>query len=576
MSRKTELEKIIEEANEKYWSTGASSISDQEYDRLVEELRKLDPENKLVAQLPEAERGGKVKHSRKMLSLAKAYSLEEVLKWAKKVSRGPGERFLVQPKYDGISGILEKSGVFSSRGDGDTGEDYTEKMKLMDFQMSDPEARPMLGEVLITDEKFKWMQAAGVTGKTGQPFKNQRNAVAGIMGQDELPELKRKPLEFIQYGVHSREVTAKELEARWDELKSWCRSLGVPVDGVVVKLADGAYSDSLGHNGHHPYGAVAFKYTNASSWTVLKRVELTMGKQQLTALGEVEPVDITGTTVKHVKLQLTKPVASEVTTCLVDGTLCIGDEVLIERAGDIIPHVVQSKPGKHRERFQLPDRCPYCGEKLEVNETSVKCMNSSCPAQVIVKLAAAMKILGMKDCAESFAKRLYEEEGCRSAYDMLTVKLSGGKREEKFSEEQKKALKSLTVAKALEALCLPGVGKKKAEELAKSGSYGGYGAKDSKLVKLAEKVQALKKPEAPKPSGAKGKVCFTGKMQSKRSEMFEKAEKAGWEPVDYVDKTVKLLVCADMSSGSSKMKKAEKLGIEVKTEQEFLSKLENA
>lgn len=611
MTEKEKLEKIIKKCNDLYWSGQESPVSDIDYDKLVEKLRKLDPSNELVTKLPEVEvKGKKVVHSKPMLSLAKAYSFEEVLKWCKKVARSENEEFKIQPKYDGLSGKLE-NGVLSSRGDGKTGEDYSAKLPFIKFEGKARADGTWLGEMLITDEDFRYMKAAKLKGKSGNEFKNQRNAAAGLIGTDDLEYLagldeKMKPsghslLTFVDYELHSWYVELSDLEERWEEVKSLILKSGYPMDGIVIKLADEAYADSLGYTDHHPKGAIAFKFTNQSAWTVLREVQWSMGKDQLAAVGVVDAVDISGTTIKHVKLQLTAPKSSEVKSWVLNGSLQLNDEVLVERAGDIIPHIIESKPGVLRKKIQL-DRCPFCGSPLVVEETSVRCSNARCQKKLVEKLKFAMLTLGFKGQGDAYAEKLFSLLGIDSVYKLITVEEKqlrehsefGDKLVSLFIEQQQKALKEAGQLKALVAMDLPSIGKfvgkilldhfglekilageATREKMLKLNGIGDVAATEASeaLVQNRDEIEKTlslftSAREEKKPVSSRGKICFTGKMEHKRSELQFIAASYGWEPVDTMGAGV-LLVCADPSSTSTKMQKAKKLGCEVISEAEF-------
>lgn len=616
MTEKEKLEKIITVCNEAYWNGKEPPVDDIAYDRLVRKLEEIDPENPLVTGLPKPEiKGKKVVHEKPMLSLAKAYSLEEVLKWCRKVARSENEVFKIQPKYDGLSGLLDRNGVLSSRGDGKTGEDYSAKLPFIKFEGKAREDGTWLGEMLITNEDFRYMKAAGLKGKSGAEFKNQRNAVAGLVGADDLEYLagldeRMKPsghslITFVDYELRSWYVELCDLEERWEEVKGLILKSGYPMDGIVIKLADQEYADSLGATEHHPKGAVAFKFTNQTAWSVLREVEWTMGKEQIAAVGIIDPVDISGSTIRRVKLQLTRPVASEVRTFLMDGSLQIGDEVLVEKAGDIIPHVVQSRPGGERRLAKL-EKCPFCGSSIEIGSTYVTCKNPGCPRRKIEKLKFALAVLGFKGVAEAYAAFLFEILGVDSVEKLMQVQEKdlrahrefGDKNVDIFLNEQEKARKSEAL-NVLTAMDMPSIGKNTGKLLLESfglerlltdppeesgllevKGIGKVAAKEisqalkenSEEIKRTLKLFNLKEPEK-KPEG--DTVCFTGKMSKTRGEMEKTAAEAGLIPVDHVDKNTKILVCADPSSGSSKMQKAKKLGCRILSEAEYFDLILN-
>lgn len=597
-----ELEQKIKDANWAYWIDCNPIISDFEYDALIEELKKQDPENDLINAFTFVGTEQKVVHSKPMLSLDKAYSLEEVMKWAKKYARSKNEKFYIMPKYDGLSGKFE-NGKLSSRGDGKVGQDYTDRLPLIKFQTNRKNVDVLLGEMLITNDDFEKI-AKTLKTKSGIPFKNQRNAAAGIIGCDDVEFYSKqgKLITFVDYESLKFEVTFENFKEKWTEVMTNIQKQPYPMDGIVIKLADPEYYESLGNTEHAPRGGIAFKYTNQSKWTKLIGCEWTMGKDQIACVGQVEPIDITGTTIKNVKIQLTKPVASEVTTYAMDGSLQIGDYVLIERAGDIIPHIKESKPGENRTPIKL-DKCPFCGGKLEINETSISCLNPDCTERKIQGVLFAMGTLGFKGMGEAYAKNLHLLLGVDNVDKLMKVtkadlnkhKEFGAKMADNFLAEQKKVKEEAGIEKVLVAMNIPSLGKSVSKillenfdltpliggdvtykDLIKIQGIGPVAAEEvSKgLKERSEEIKStishfsIKKQEKSEEKTGE-KICFTGKMEHTRSEMEALATEHGYVPVDHIDKETNILVCADPSSTSGKMQKARKLGCKIISEAEF-------
>ena len=170
--------------DQRYWKLNDPVISDADYDRIVEKLRTLDPENPLLHQIhtPSVQSSGKVRHQKAMLSLDKAYSLESLLEWAGKFARTPDELLLVEPKYDGISANFDGR-ILSTRGDGEVGEDISAKLPLIELETPGYTGKvnqPVRGEIVIRDDDFRNIYSR-IRKKDGGIYKNSRNAVAGIM-----------------------------------------------------------------------------------------------------------------------------------------------------------------------------------------------------------------------------------------------------------------------------------------------------------------------------------------------------------------------------------------------------------
>ena len=616
----SELENAIRHHNDLYWNGKETEISDVEYDQLVEKLRELDSDNSLLNEIGAPKAVKTIKHSKPMLSLGKIYSKEDLFKWVRKVSRTPQEHFKIQPKYDGMSGLIE-NGTLSSRGDGINGQDYTSKLKLVTFDSHRGRKfengklivkdEPLLGELVISNEDFSTIYK-NIKSKAGIPFKNQRNGIAGILGTDDVDFYANQGARiiFVDYDINSWLTTAENFEKQWDDIShEIVANAKYPLDGIVIKLADKDYSESLGYTTHHPRGQVAFKFTNQTAVSTLIGVEWSMGKRQIAAIGLIDPVEISGITIKRVKLQLTKPKSSAVTTCLIDGSLQIGDTVVIERAGDIIPHVVSSTPGFNRNRVVL-DKCPFCGSELWMNETSIECADimGGCKEMTIQCILASLITLGFKNVGESYIRLLVNDHNLRirNVVDLfeltpeqLQLKEYGTRKKEIFFEEIEKAKKTATKDLVLASLNIPTIGKTVAKKLVEYFDWNDlidglvaphlcqvegigptiqeyYGNIDkgsyfSKILHRMTKICNLdEKEEEPMKPVSNKTICFTGKMANKRSVMEEIARSKGFEPIDHVDKNLYMLVCADPNSGSSKLQKAAKYGTRIISEDDFM------
>ena len=604
------LEEQIRHHNDLYWNGQETEISDVEYDRLIEQLRALDPNNELVTEFakPNVSEDKLVKHSTPMLSLGKIYEAAELFKWVAKVSRSENEEFLIQPKYDGMSGLLE-NGKLSSRGDGIYGQDYTDKLKMVQFDTNktiDVNTSTLLGELVISNIDFNTI-FKGINSKSGIPFKNQRNGIAGILGTDDVDFYFNQgaKITFVDYDINSWKVQKKDFESQWNNImQSIVLSAKYPLDGIVIKLADKEYSGSLGYTTHHPRGQVAYKFTNQTANSKLIGIEWGMGKKQISAIGLIEPVEISGITIKRVKLQLTKPKNTSVETCLIDGSLQIGDNVVVERAGDIIPHIVSTTPGETRQRVTL-EKCPFCGGNLLIEESSISCTNPECKELIVQEIYNSTITLGFKNVGEAYIKTIVNDPSLnvKNIYDLmsltpeqLTLQAYGTRKKEIFFTEIMKAKNHANRAQFLASLNINNVGKTVSKIIVenfdwkdiinnnidynKLASTNGIGEVISESVRtgmnkfaniLPQYNQMFKFRNEVENSEDGDTVCFTGKMEHTRSEMEAIARERGLVPVPHVDKKLKLLVCADPNSGSSKLQKATSYGIRIISEEDFMN-----
>ena len=593
-----ELAELVRYHNRRYWELGEPEIPDARYDELVEALRRADPENPLLeeVQTPAVAAEGKVRHAEPMLSLDKAYSLDAVLEWARKFARSPREMLLVEPKYDGIS-VNYDGKVLSTRGDGAVGEDVSGKIPIIELEAPEyrgPLDRPARGELLIRKDDFAELYSH-IRKKGGGTYKNPRNAVAGIMGLKEISAMREQgaKLTLADYRLVSFAVPLDELERRWEELKFALAQLPYPQDGIVIKFADRGFAESLGNTAHHPRGAIAYKFTNQRAETTLLGVEWSFGKNCLTPVARLAPVELSGITIKRATLHNAQN--------LVDLGVMIGDTVVVERAGDVIPYIAECRPGEER-RSPFITECPCCGSRLERRGPELVCPSPDCFETRLQRLLAALKALGIERLGEPTLRKMMRELGVVHLTDLfkitaadLRTKLDGfqEKSAANLIEEIRKArrveefrvLASLNIAgiglnvarsllagrtlaelrtmSAAELAGFDGIGPERAAALARE-----FDRQREYLDELLAAVEPVRGETAP---GDAPTVCFTGKMPEKRSYYEVEARKRGYLPVDSAGRGLSLLVAADPQGASTKLDKARKLGIRIVTPEEFLS-----
>ena len=470
----------IRECNRRYWEEEASGdLADEEYDVLMEALRKRNPSHPLLSEVhaPKVSgTGAKVHHAHPMLSLDKAYSLDDLMSWAEKYRRSEEELFLVQPKYDGISAIWNGT-VLATRGDGYDGEDISNKTPLIEvetvgFRGPLPAwSTAVRGEIVIREDDFKTVYAS-ILNRNGKPYRNPRNAVAGMMGLKEIgPMLEQgAKLTFVDYNLFSETVKYSELRSRWEALCRELSALPYPMDGIVVKLADEAYSDSLGSTAHHPRGQMAFKFTNRRHVSKLVNVVWSFGKNCLTPVAEFEPVEIGGTTIRNASLHNLQNI--------LDRDIQIGDYVEVERAGDVIPYIAAVTPGPER-RSCVISKCPSCGHDLVVELPELRCVNPDCEETIVQRLLAAVRILGIDGIGESNVRRMVRNLGIRHLSRMFELgvldwrQLDGiGDTAAKKLYRQIQAARKTPDWKLLTALNIKGIGPNIAKLLLEKISFG--------------------------------------------------------------------------------------------------------
>ena len=604
------LRNKISQLRQEYWS-GNCSTPDSEYDALIEQLRKLSPLDPLLTTPEHGSLGGKqVVHKTPMLSLQKVYSEKDLFDWVQKISRSEDEVFLVQPKYDGVSCHYDQ-GVFSTRGDGEVGEDVTAVCKALCQVEKVGDDKSYYGELVIKDSDFNGVYKSIKTA-AGTGFKNSRNAIAGILGTDDFSfyEKQGAVITLIDYRRYSFSSSCKDFQKKWYLIRSVIYGLDYPMDGIVVKLADEKYAQSLGCTSHHPRGAMAFKFANESAHTTLKDIEFGMGKNSITATAVFEPITISGTTITRAVV----PMVSKTLPCVSNGDFKQGSKLVVERAGDVIPHIVSvDNNGINNDPFGLTV-CPYCGATLIFEESAARCPNDDCPEKKIQRLYCSLVTLGAENIGlatvrsvSAFIKNYYGG-GIGLLNWMMYVPTAdfasrfslesgfGNSSANSIVGETIKIAKT-TMAKFLAALNIPGIGIKvgtllmeryNISELLTCGEahlvqIPGIGPVIAKrfveyvschrgyIQVLASKF-TMEVPAAQTSTVNTPSVCFTGAMKLPRSQMMDMAKKAGMQPTNVLTKSVNLLVLADQAAGnSSKCAKAAQYGIKIVKESEFVA-----
>jgi DNA ligase (NAD+) len=417
-----ELRKIIEYHNRRYYQQDAPEISDIEYDHLMRELQELEalyPDDELAASPTQRvgaaplARFAPFSHPQAMFSLANAFSTEEILDFdlrIRRLAKKDSMDYVAEPKLDGLAvNLIYESGLFlrgATRGDGTTGEDVTQNLKTI------------------------------------AAFANPRNAAAGSLRQLDPKITARRPLSIFLYGIGS--VRGLNFSSHWEILQTldeWgfpvnpliqqapdissCLSYferigslraGLPydIDGVVLKVNDLHTQEILGNVSRSPRWALACKFPAEQAETVIKDIIVQVGRMgTLTPVAVMEPVNVGGVIVSRATLHNEDEILKK--------DIRIGDTVVIQRAGDVIPEVVKvisSKRTGREKEFRMPRHCPECGsETVRIEgEVAHRCINLACPAQIKEHIRhfasrGAMDIegLGEKVSAQLFDARLIQD-----------------------------------------------------------------------------------------------------------------------------------------------------------------------
>lgn len=441
INRVNELREKLEQFNHEYYVLDNPSVDDYTYDMMMQELKKLESDYPELADpnSPTQRVGGealndfeKVEHKVQMGSLQDVFSYEQVRDFTDRcMTEVASPEFVVEPKIDGLSVSLEYvNGVFtrgSTRGDGFVGEDVTANLKtIKSIPLKLKEVLPFIevrGEVYMARETFDKI-VEEQENNDEQPFKNPRNAAAGSLRQKDPKVAAKRRLDIFVFNV--QQIEGKELKSHKESL-DYLKTLGFKViadykkvstydeiveriqyigdmrdkysfdiDGVVVKVNDFSQRISLGATAKVPKWAVAYKFLPEEKKTKLLDIEVNVGRTGvITPVAIFEPVTLAGTSVSRATLHNQEFIN--------DKEIRIGDEIMVRKAGEIIPEVLSSV--SHEENsvpYVLPDKCPVCGAETVryADEAALRCTNVECPAQLkrnIIHFASkgAMNIDGL-------------------------------------------------------------------------------------------------------------------------------------------------------------------------------------
>lgn len=459
-----ELREVINYADWKYYVQDEPVLADVEYDALFKNLKNLEDQypEQVTADSPTqrvatglSEKFPTVSHLVPMLSLDNTYNADDLKDWDKRCKDFAGTddiEYCVEPKYDGASiSLVYENGQLvraATRGDGVMGEDVTINAKMIrslplsakfdQYGISQVEIR---GEVVIHKDTFaafnEQRAAEGLA-----PLANPRNAASGTLRMLDPQEVSKRKLTAIVYHISDHTITGEkpgELSAHYSSL-NWLYQLGFPtpvkqmqvfkniddvvkfceefearrddlpyeVDGLVIKVNDFDLQDKMGMTSHHPRWAVAYKFKARQATSKLSRVEFQVGRTgSITPVAKIEPVPIGGVTVSSVSL-FNEDVVRE-------KDLKIGDTVLVERAGDVIPYIVKPlaelRKGDEQE-IVFPKECPVCSGELDKPEGEAvwRCININCAAQVVERIIhfASKDAMDIRNLGDSNIRKFYE------------------------------------------------------------------------------------------------------------------------------------------------------------------------
>ncbi|MBI4395719.1 MAG: NAD-dependent DNA ligase LigA [Elusimicrobia bacterium] len=665
-SIKHEMERLRRELhrhNRLYYVEAQPEISDAEYDRLMKRLQDLEAGHpELITPDSPTQRVGEkpvegfpqVRHAVPMLSLDNTYSVEELKAWHDRVLRGLGPdespEFVVELKIDGVGlalvyedGLLKRA---ATRGDGETGEDITlnartiRPIPLRLHGKGVPNVLEVRGEVYATKADFKKFNRASSEKEGEALFANPRNFAAGSLRQKDPRVTSRRPLKFFvhSYGwVEGRDYTSHfdflndcrrfglpldphlslcktvdEITARCLDLQKRRDDLPFEADGAVVKVNNIPQQKKLGFTFKSPRWAVAYKFPAAQATTELRHVEMSVGRTgAITPVANLKPVECGGVKISNASLHNFDEIKRL--------DVRLGDTVLVQRAGEVIPKVIKvilNKRTGEEKPVAIPDKCPACGGKIgkfKEEDVVYRCLNSAgCPPQLEKSLIhfAGRDAMDIEGLGEAVAQGLLSKKLVTDIADTYTLSKEDLLRLEGFkTRKAENLLKGIAASKSrpldrfIYALGIRDVGQKGAHLLAQHfGSIARLSAAtEEELVTLREVgpvmaqsvVMFFRQPPVQKilekfqklgmdpkmETARKGKqplagktVVVTGELASlTRSEAEDKIREAGGNPGSGVSKKTSFVVVG--ANPGSKYNKAQSLNVETIDEDEFKKRL---
>ena len=664
---KKEAEKRLKELREKtayyakkYYDEDSPEISDFEYDMMIHEMEgieekypELTNEESLTQKVGGHVREGfkKFEHKIPLLSMQDLFQMEEVVDYVDKIQKQAKEKnienssFVVETKIDGLTAALEyRKGVFvrgATRGNGMVGEDVTENLKTIKNipkKLTEDIDIIVRGEVFISKTDFEQLNLEREQNE--EPlFANARNAAAGSLRQLDTSITQKRPLDIYVYNV--QEIKGKEFHSHYEELlyleklgfnvnpvKIFCEDanqvvkaiekigeerekLTFGIDGAVIKVDDLDFREILGVTSKSPRWQIAYKYPPEQKETKLIDIVCNVGRTgAITPLAILEPVQVAGSTISKTTLHNEDFIKEK--------DIRIGDIVVIQNAGDVIPEIVKVKKRARKgdeKIFEMPTICPICGAPAirEQGEAALRCTGIECPAKLYRNLVhfVSREAMNIEGLGESIIDQLMNKNLINNIADIYALKLediaSLKKNGKKFAENLKNAIdksKQNELYRLITALGIRHVGTKSAKVLAKNfktldnlanadyvslsmiDDIGGIVA--NSIIEFFSQEQTKDLIERLKSYGvnmtdSKNAVIddkfygltfvITGSFENyKRNDIVELIEKHGGKASNSVSKKTSYLIAGEDSG--SKLAKAETLGVKILNEQEFIEMLE--
>jgi DNA ligase (NAD+) len=620
---KNAVEKLNKWAYE-YYVLDRPTALDSEYDELyrqVETWEKANP-NKLILDSPTqrvgdgvSEKFEKAEHLKPLLSLQNMFSLKEFSDWWDKLEK---PKLYCEPKMDGVSlNLIYKNGILEkaiTRGDGKVGENVTvnaKRIRSIPLKINYEEEIEIRGEVVILKRDFEKLEG----------FANPRNASAGALRQLDPNITEKRRLTFFPHGIGKNSLEFKSFSESlefiislgfrnaqrknaqtFDEVQTFYETLlanreknQLELDGVVLKVDSLQKQEQLGFTAKFPKWATALKFPAIEKRTILNSVTWQVGRTGIvTPVAEVEPVEVSGVTVRRVTLHNSDEVSRL--------GIRQNSEVIIVRRGDVIPKIISATGGN--EEIEIPKNCPVCNSQLFKDKTLILCQNLSCQARAVNSIEHYLKSMDIKGLGKKIVETLFENRLLKEIEDLYTLDILelamlprfGSKSAEKITTEVENSIGNRELWQLIAGLGISGVGdvgaksisnafgieflEKRKEEFLSLDGFGEEIANSISdfLEKNHEKIKnllELAKPKVIEKSETIGElfsktVSITGTLSKSRKEYVQLIENKGGVFSSSVTKKTDILLCGE--NGGSKKTKAEKFGITIYWEEDFLKR----
>ncbi len=650
--------------NQRYYVLDDPVVSDAEYDRLFRRLSQLEAEySQLRDPLSPTQKVGAppvadfvpVRHRVPMLSLANVVSHDEMQEFEDRLRRFLNTAepivYVAEPKIDGVAvELVYENGRFvtgSTRGDGTTGEDISRNIKtirsvplsLLDQGYPIPGRLEVRGEVFLSNAAFRRLNTERAEGGESL-FANPRNATAGSLKQLDSAVTAKRPLDLFCHGLgqiegqtltsHQEFIYAlrswglkpvpysrvcqslSEVFSAFDALEAQRVTLPFEIDGIVVRVDDFGLQQRLGTISRSPRWAVAYKFAARQATTRLLGIVLQVGRTGvLTPVAELEPVGLGGVTVKSASLHNIDEIVRK--------DIRVGDTLIVERAGDVIPYVVKALPNSRTGKetvFVMPDRCPVCGAEVEraAGEVAYRCTGLACRAKLkeSLKFFASRGAMDIEGLGEKIINQLVDTGLVSDPGDVYSLSQEQFEGLERLADKSARNLlaaieksKTTNLSRFIASLGIRHVGEATAKQLAEH--FGDLGPLMEAAPETLEEIRDIgpevarslthffsqdqnrrviekllragvhfPKVAARREGRLSGKTfVLTGTLESmSRSEAQQRIEVLGGKATSGVSKKTSYVVAG--TEPGSKRDKAQRLGVEILSEAEFLELLGQA